>query len=45
LKNAGQIFSDAINPAMELLWNGEVTAQEAADQAVEAGTPLLEGRW
>ncbi len=45
LKNAGQIFSDAINPAMELLWNGEASAQEAADQAVRDGTPLLQGRW
>ncbi len=45
LKNVGQIFSEAINPAMDLLWNGTLTAQEAMDQAVEKATPLLEGRW
>ncbi len=45
LKNVGQIFSEAIDPAMDLLWNGELTAQEAMDQAAEKATPLLEGRW
>ena len=45
LKNAGQIFSEAIDPAMDLLWTGKVTAQEAADQAVKNATPLLQGRW
>ena len=45
LKNAGQIFSEAINPAMDLLWSGEATAQEATDQAVAKATPLLQGRW
>lgn len=45
LKNAGQIFSEAIDPALDLLWSGEATAQEATDQAVEKATPLLQGRW
>lgn len=45
LKNFGQIESEALNPALEGLWNGTLSAQEAMDQAAEKATPLLEGRW
>ena len=45
LKNANQIFSEAINPAISKLWIGTVSAQEAMDQAVRAAAPLMQGRW
>ncbi len=45
LKNLSQIFSEAIDPAMTKLWAGEATAQEAMDQAVRDGAPLMQGRW
>jgi multiple sugar transport system substrate-binding protein len=45
LKNYAQIESEAINPAMELLWSGKATAQEAMNQAAERAAPLMEGRW
>ncbi|MCA9838903.1 MAG: sugar ABC transporter substrate-binding protein [Trueperaceae bacterium] len=45
LKNAGQIFSEAIDPAMTALWANEMTAQEAMDQAAENAAPLMQGRW
>ena len=45
LKNANQIFSEAINPAISKLWTGTVTAQEAMDQAVRDAAPLMQGRW
>lgn len=43
--NQSQLFSEAINPAMTKLWAGEATAQEAMDQAVRDGNPLMQGRW
>ena len=45
LKNANQIFSEAVNPAMSKLWAGEATAQEAMDQAERDAGPLMQGRW
>ncbi len=45
LKNIGQILSEAVDPAMSLLWAGEATAQEAMDQAVAASQGLMEGRY
>ncbi len=45
LKNYTQIESEALGPALGLLWNGEVSAQEAMDQAVAKAAPLMEGRW
>lgn len=45
LKNLFQINTEAVDPAMELLWTGEATAQEAMDQAVENAAPLMQGRW
>jgi multiple sugar transport system substrate-binding protein len=45
LKNAGQIFSEAIDPAIGALWANEMTAQEAMDQAAAAAKDLLQGRW
>lgn len=44
LANQSQIFSEAVNPAMELLWSGEASAQEAMDQAAENAAPLMGGR-
>lgn len=45
LRNWGQIISEAVNPAMELLWTGGASAQEAMDQAVRDAAPLMQGRW
>lgn len=45
LKNYFQIVSEAVDPALELLWTGEATAQEAADQAVRDAEPLMQGKW
>ncbi len=45
LRNFGQINSEAVEPALQQLWEGKITAQEAADQAVEAAKPLLAGRY
>lgn len=45
LRNGGRINSEAIGPAMSLIWSGEATAQEAMDQAAQRATPLLQGRW
>lgn len=45
LKNISQILSEAVDPAMELLWAGKLTAQEATNQAVEKAKPLMEGHW
>lgn len=45
LKNYFQIMSEAVDPAMELLWTGEATAQEAADQAVRDAESLMQGKW
>ena len=45
LKNLGQIFSEAVNPAIQLLWAGEATAQEATDQAVRDAGAVMQGRW
>lgn len=45
LKNISQILSEAVDPAMELLWAGKLTAQAATNQAVEKAKPLMEGHW
>lgn len=45
LKNYGQIESEALVPAFELLWSGKLDAQAAMDQAVEVAAPLMQGRW
>ena len=45
LKNSSQIFSEAVDPAMTLLWTGEASAQEAMDQAVANSQGLMQGRW
>jgi multiple sugar transport system substrate-binding protein len=45
LKNQSQIFSEAVNPAQSALWSGELSAQEAMDQAVANAAPIMQGRW
>lgn len=45
LKNQTQIFSEAVNPAMDLLWTDKATAQQAMDQAVAKAAPLMKGRY
>jgi multiple sugar transport system substrate-binding protein len=45
LKNLAQIQNEAIQPAVDLIWSGEATAQEAMDQAVAAAEPMMQGRW
>lgn len=45
VKNFGQLVDEAIQPAMELIWNNEATAASALQQAVEQAAPLMQGRW
>ncbi len=45
LKNANQIFSEAIDPAMSAIWANEMTAQEAMDQAAANAASMMQGRW
>jgi multiple sugar transport system substrate-binding protein len=45
LKNLDTIHAEAIDPALELLWAGTVTAQQATDEAVAKAAPLMQGRW
>ena len=45
LQNAGQILSEAIDPNIQSMLNGSVTAQEAMDKAVETAKPMMKGRW
>lgn len=45
LRNLAQINTEAVTPAMDLLWSGELSAQEAMDQAVKNAAPLMQGRW
>jgi hypothetical protein len=45
MKNQAQIFAEAVDPAQSALWSGEMTAQEAMDQAVADAAPLMQGRW
>ena len=35
LRNYGQMLAEAITPSISLMWPGEASAQEAADQAVK----------
>jgi multiple sugar transport system substrate-binding protein len=43
LKNWFQISTEALDPAMELLWTGEADAQTAMQQAVQDAAPLMKG--
>lgn len=45
LQNAGQILSEALDPNIQAMLNGEMTAQEAMDKAVETAKPMMKGRW
>jgi multiple sugar transport system substrate-binding protein len=45
LKNYGQIDAEAIGPALDQLWSGKLTAQQAADLAVANAKPLLAGKY
>ncbi len=45
LKNWVQIEGEAVSPALDLLWTGEATAQEAADQAVQDAASMMQGTW
>ncbi|GAC1353448.1 MAG: hypothetical protein NVSMB42_08730 [Herpetosiphon sp.] len=44
LKNLQQILTEAVNPAMQLLWTGKATAQQVADEAVTKAKPMMRGR-
>ena len=44
-KNTTQIFNEALNPAMELLFSGKATAQAAMAEAARQAAPLMQGRW
>jgi len=43
LKNLNQIQNDAVTPALDLIWTGEKTAQEALDEAAANAAPLMQG--
>lgn len=45
LRNFGEINTKAIEPALQQLWAGTITAQQAGDQAAEAAKPFLAGRY
>ena len=45
LRNLNEINNAAVNPAMDLIWSNELTAQEAMDRAVEDAEGLMQGRW
>jgi multiple sugar transport system substrate-binding protein len=44
LKNLDVIHAEAVDPALDLLWTGKATAQQATDEAVAKAVPLLQGR-
>ncbi|HEY0790210.1 MAG TPA: sugar ABC transporter substrate-binding protein [Chthoniobacterales bacterium] len=45
LKNIQQIMDEAVTPAVDLIWSGKTSAQDALNQAVRKATPLMQGRW
>lgn len=45
LKNLIQIENEAVNPALDLIWAGEATAQAALDEAAANAAPLMQGRY
>jgi multiple sugar transport system substrate-binding protein len=45
LRNYAAVLDQAIRPALELIWNNQAPAAGALEQAVQAATPLLQGRW
>jgi multiple sugar transport system substrate-binding protein len=45
VKNFGQISSEVIQPAVNRVWSGEVSAAQAMAEAVRAAAPLMAGRW
>lgn len=45
VQNIGQILSEAVDPNIQNMMNGKVTAQEAMDAAVKASEPMMQGRW
>jgi len=45
LRNLNQIYSKALNPALDLVWTGKASAKEAMDQAAADAKPLMAGRW
>jgi multiple sugar transport system substrate-binding protein len=45
VKNFGEITTEFIQPAMDLVWNNQATAQDALRQATANAAPRLAGRW
>jgi multiple sugar transport system substrate-binding protein len=45
LRNYAEILDNAIQPAIEKVWNNDATAEEALRQAVHDAEPLMQGRW
>jgi multiple sugar transport system substrate-binding protein len=45
LRNYAEILDNAIQPAIEKVWNNDATAEEALKQAVRDAEPLMQGRW
>lgn len=45
LKNQDQLYTEAINPALEKLFANEGTAQDLLTGAATAAAPMMQGRW
>jgi hypothetical protein len=45
VKNFGEVTTEFIQPAMDLIWNNQATAQDALSQATANAAPMLTGRW
>jgi multiple sugar transport system substrate-binding protein len=45
LRNYAEVLGQAVQPAIERMWNHEATAAEALAEAVKAAEPLMQGRW
>lgn len=45
LKNQQQLYTEAINPALERLFANEGTAQDLLTAATTTAAPLMQGRW
>lgn len=45
VRNWPQIMDEAVNPAVQAIFAGEMSVEEALNQAVEMGNALTAGRW
>jgi hypothetical protein len=45
LRNYDQVLEIALRPAIERIWNNEISAAAALHEAVKVAGPLMAGRW